>query len=268
VENWLAAAKIRWWLFIVERTRKRGRYAEAFEALRKVIATQPNRALAYLQAGNCLTRLGRYEEAPNFYERALQIIPLYGDAHAQLSYAYYRLGRYREAFDSLNRAVRIKPRLKDDPYWLYLLELTSAKVERWEQSLTAFRKLTEFDGKHGDAWHGVGWASAALNQESETVSAYERAVALAPENAAAHYELGLLYASLERQSEALEQFRKSFEAAGNVVRVKPNSSGAYHNLGDALQGLGRSPEAILAYEKLIGFAPQDFVGHAKLGWCY
>ena len=42
----------------------------------------------------------------------------------------------------------------------------------------------------------------------------------------------------------------------------------FRSLGDALQGLGRLPQAIRAYEKLIEFAPQDFVGHAKLGWCY
>ena len=101
MENWLASAKVRWWLFVAERKRKRGRYAEALEFLQKVIIAQPNRALAILQAGICSTRLGRYEEALNFYERALQVAPLYGDAHAYSSHAYHKLERDQEAFDPL-----------------------------------------------------------------------------------------------------------------------------------------------------------------------
>jgi tetratricopeptide (TPR) repeat protein len=32
--------------------------------------------------------------------------------------------------------------------------------------------------------------------------------------------------------------------------------------------VGRLSEAILAYEKSVELDPQDFFGHAKLGWCY
>jgi tetratricopeptide (TPR) repeat protein len=89
VENLLARAKVRWWLFVVRRKRKQGRYAEALEILHKVIAAQPSRALAFVQAGFCLTKLNRYEEALKSCQRALQLAPNYGDAHAHLGLAYH-----------------------------------------------------------------------------------------------------------------------------------------------------------------------------------
>ena len=67
--------KVRWWLFIARRKRKHEQYAEALELLHKVIAVQPQRALAFLQAGYCLAKLNKEEEALRSYARALEIAP-------------------------------------------------------------------------------------------------------------------------------------------------------------------------------------------------
>ena len=138
MENMLARVKVRWWLFIVGRKRKHEQYAEALEVLHKVIAVQPQRALAFVQAGYCLAKLKRQGEALRSYARALEIAPNYGEAHAYMGLTYYDLGRYRETVESLNCAIRMKPRLMNDPYWRHMLGLTSRHAEQWEQSLAAF----------------------------------------------------------------------------------------------------------------------------------
>ena len=61
MENLLATVKVRWWLFIARRKRKHEQYAEALEVLHKVIAAQPQRALAFVQAGYCLAKLNRHQ---------------------------------------------------------------------------------------------------------------------------------------------------------------------------------------------------------------
>ena len=73
MENFLNSVKVRWWLFMVARKRKNEQYAEALGILHKVIAIQPQRALAFVQAGYCLTKLNRPEEALHSCEKALQI---------------------------------------------------------------------------------------------------------------------------------------------------------------------------------------------------
>jgi tetratricopeptide (TPR) repeat protein len=167
VGNFLTRVKVRWWLFMVARKRKHEQYAEALEIVHKVIAVQPLRAVAFLQAGYCLGKLHRHEEALHSYERALEIAPNYGEAHAYMALAYYDLGRNREALESLNRATRMKPSVKDDPYWLHMFGLASGNAEQWEQSLAAFTELTESNPKNANAWHGLGWALAHMNRESE-----------------------------------------------------------------------------------------------------
>src|SRR5579863_1352975 len=160
VGNLLARIKVRWWLFIVGRKHKRELYAEALELLHKVIAAQPERALAFAQAGYCLSKLNRHEEALRSYARALEISPNYGEAHAYMGITYYDLERYREALESLNRAIRMQPSLTAQPYWLHMLGLASGRAEQWEQSLAAFKKLTESNARNGSAWHGLGWGLA------------------------------------------------------------------------------------------------------------
>ncbi len=152
--------KVRWWLFIVGRKRKHEQYAEALEVLHKVIAAQPQRALAFVQAEYSLAKLNRHEEASRSYARALEIAPNYGEAHAYMGLTYHDLGLYREALESLNRAIRMKPSLTDDPYCLHMLGLTSGHAEQWEQSFAAFTKLTESNGGNGNAWHGLGPCSS------------------------------------------------------------------------------------------------------------
>jgi tetratricopeptide (TPR) repeat protein len=135
--------KIRWWMFIAGRKRKYEQYAEALEVLHKVIAAQPQRALAFVQAGYCLAKLNRHEEAFRSYARALEIAPNYGEAHAYMGITYYDLERYRESLESLNRAIRMQPSLTAQSYWLHMLGLASGRAEQWEQSLAAFTKLSE-----------------------------------------------------------------------------------------------------------------------------
>lgn len=135
MENLLATVKVRWWLFIVGRKRKHEQYAEALEVLHKVIVAQPQRALAFVQAGYCLAKLSRHEEAFRSYARALEIAPNYGEAHAYMGITYYDLERYREALESLNRAIRMQPRLTAQPYWLHMLGLASGHAEQWNSRL-------------------------------------------------------------------------------------------------------------------------------------
>jgi len=52
--------KVRWWLFIVARKCKHERYAGALDVLQKVIVAQPQRAVAFVHLGYCLTKLGRH----------------------------------------------------------------------------------------------------------------------------------------------------------------------------------------------------------------
>src|SRR5882757_5904253 len=165
--------RIKWWLFCGKQKGKRKRYTEALGCFARVAAADPLHAFALAQAAHCLNKLERYDEAIDAYECALQSAPHYAQVHAHLGQIYGGLGRNREAYDSLQRAFRMRPKLKEDPYWLYALGHSSGNVERWGEALAAFQKILELDKKHGNAWHGLGWAYSHLSRDLEAIAVYE-----------------------------------------------------------------------------------------------
>jgi tetratricopeptide (TPR) repeat protein len=256
----LQRIKIRWWLFVAARKRKRGQYEAALREFKRVSALQPSRAFAFAQTGFCLEKLSRHREAVDAYERALQIAPNYADAHAFLSLAYRELGRDQEALHSLNRAVRIKPRLLDDEFWLCQLGLMRGGAQQWDEALEAFQDLTRLNAKNGHAWSGVGWANANLNRIPEAVAAYERAVQLIPSDSIVQSELGLAYLSLGRPREGLEHLQESLRLCSGPDTLR--------SICDAYCQLGNFQEALVSELEALRLDPHSACGQLRLASIY
>lgn len=97
--------------------------------------------------------------------------------------------------------------------------------------------------------HPVVLNLAALKAETEerfedALRLLERAVALAPADAAAHNALGLCLRRLERHTEALQQFDQAVDLA-------PAFAGAHSARGATLEALGRLTEADGAFRAAI-----------------
>ena len=81
-------------------------------------------------------------------------------------------------------------------------------------------------------------------------SRIERAIALDPDHANAHNNLGVV---LRAKGEAVEA-EAAYRAA---IRIDPEHSDAYHNLGVLLNGQKRSHEAAVCFSKVITLRPKD-----------
>jgi predicted O-linked N-acetylglucosamine transferase (SPINDLY family) len=92
----------------------------------------------------------------------------------------------------------------------------------------------------------------------EAAFAYAQVLALRPELAAAHYNLGNVLQAQGRMAEAIESFRRSLE-------LQPGSVEAYCNLGSALKSLARHEEAIAEYRKALALQPDAALVHFNLG---
>ena len=95
-----------------------------------------------------------------------------------------------------------------------------------------------------------GHPAAAIAPLSEAVS-------LAPENAVAHYDLGLARLESHRLPGAVASFQQA-------IALKPDFAGAYYNLAIALERLGRSREAMGAYQKTAELDPKNVAAHSRL----
>ncbi len=108
------------------------------------------------------------------------------------------------------------------------------------------------------AWYNLGLLLAGQQRTTEAVDCYRQAILLKPGNAAAHNNLGLLLAANGRRIEAENCYRQAL--AGD-----PGYAAAYGNLAILLAQGKRHAEAESCYRQALKLAPDDAATHSNLG---
>ncbi|MCI0402498.1 MAG: tetratricopeptide repeat protein [Acidobacteria bacterium] len=105
----------------------------------------------------------------------------------------------------------------------------------------------------------------ALEEEPSThtqaIEAYQNALGLDPDHAAAHINLGTLYYNRREYGLAEQHYRQAIE-------VDPRYALAYFDLGNVLDETGRLPDAAQAYRVAIQLAPTYADAHYNLALSY
>jgi len=112
--------------------------------------------------------------------------------------------------------------------------------------------------KHQFAWKVLGAVLEATGKKSEAVDANQTAVALSPQDAEAHCNLGNTLQKLARLDEAEASYTQA-------VALKPDYAEAHSNLGVTLKELGRLDEAKASYTQAIALKPDFVEAHYNLG---
>jgi tetratricopeptide (TPR) repeat protein len=115
--------------------------------------------------------------------------------------------------------------------------------------------------KHQFAWKVLGPVLAVAGKKSEALDANQKAVALSPQDAEAHNNLGNTLKELVRFEEAKATYTQA-------IALKPDFAEAHYNLGDTLKELGRLEEAAATYTQAITFRPDFAEAHYNLGNTY
>ena len=153
-------------------------------------------------------------------------------------------------------------------------------------------RALEIESFHADAWFLRGVACQFQGKLEHAVASYEQALRLRPDFAAAHNNLGALYAAQGRWAEATATYRRALalqpdlvgacnnlaialinqglreEAAASLQRaieLDPNESAAHNNLGNVQKELGRLEEAVACYRRALELRPDYADAHNNLG---
>jgi tetratricopeptide (TPR) repeat protein len=104
--------------------------------------------------------------------------------------------------------------------------------------------------RDADAWANLGNALSALERHSDALAAYERAVALDPNNGLSQRNLAVEY--LQQND-----FARAAAHAREAVRLTPNDAAAHNLLGLALIGEQKIDEAIAEFRASLAIQPQN-----------
>ncbi len=219
--------------------------AKASAAVTRALQINPGEASAYYTLGNLQWVTGRYQEAIASLRRALQLQADNDETHRLLARVLAGGGDTDGAMAELQTAIRIQP----DSWRSYMqLGSVSYSAGRLPEAIEAYRRASEIQPNDPGPWSGLGAMYQVQGDLSQAIGNYEHAVRLGA-NATTYSNLGLLYYSAGRFSDALEAWR---QAAG----INPNSMLYRRNMGDAFRRLRKPESAANEYREAVRLGEQ------------
>jgi Flp pilus assembly protein TadD len=130
--------------------------------------------------------------------------------------------------------------------------------ENLEQAAASFRQALALAPDRAELHSNLGYVLERQGRIEAAVASYRKAVSLKPGAAELHSNLGL---ALQAQG-GLAQAEASFRRA---VDLNPDYAGAHFNLARLLQLQGRHQEAVAPCRRVVALSPGDAQAHNNLG---
>jgi tetratricopeptide (TPR) repeat protein len=139
--------------------------------------------------------------------------------------------------------------------------LTHARNRVYHDEIALWKQTAERRPDNVRAWTTVGLLTAERGDPAAAIGYYEKALALAPDNAPTLLNLSGALLALSRAGEAVRH-------AAEAVRLEPANANARVNLGNALVALGRADEAVVQYEAALALEPaaEDVLLNLASAW--
>ncbi|HEY6944221.1 MAG TPA: tetratricopeptide repeat protein [Candidatus Acidoferrum sp.] len=223
--------------------------------LHEKVTTSSQEAQAFYDQGLAYVHSYVWIEAIRSFHQALRLDPNLAMAFLGLTDAYIGLHDAATARAAFERAKELAPKVsKREQMWIAIRdrELDYLESDGDSDKYVAYRKSINeaLKANPNDPWF---WIQRGLADEGspvthgqvggvDTIAFYRAALALAPENFAAHHYYAHTLENLGRAKEALDE-------ATIYVRMAPAIPHAHHMHGHELMRLGRTEEAIAEFLK-------------------
>src|SRR5690349_5162782 len=223
--------------------------------LHQKVGTSSQEAQAFYDQGLAYVHSYVWIEAVRSFHQALRLDPNLAMAYLGLTDAYIGMHDPATARAAFQRAQELAAKLnKNEQMWLAIrgYELDYLESNGDSDKYVAYRKSISdaLKANPNDPWL---WIQRGLADEGsplthgqtggvDTIAFYRTAIALAPDNFAAHHYYAHTLENLGRAKEALEE-------SAIYLRMAPAIPHAHHMHGHELMRLGRAEEAITEFLK-------------------
>jgi Flp pilus assembly protein TadD len=128
--------------------------------------------------------------------------------------------------------------------------LLNLELGRADAAVTHFRASLALKPDFAAAHYNLGTALSVAHRLEEAVVAYQRALAINPQYANAHNNLGSVFTAQGKYEDAIREYRE-------VVRLQPNAPGGFANLAAAHAAAGEFARAIEAIDAALRLQPTE-----------
>jgi tetratricopeptide (TPR) repeat protein len=137
--------------------------------------------------------------------------------------------------------------------------------EDFQRSVEMLRKANGLFPENGDVLYHLGRALIRADKLDEAAAAFQKALALQPDNLGYRFGVGLVQQRQKRWEEAIQTFRA---LADKAQKETPFYIDALFSLGSSLERAGRFDESVAVFQKLINLAPQHAEALNYLGYMF
>jgi arylsulfatase A-like enzyme/thioredoxin-like negative regulator of GroEL len=192
-----------------------GRYEQAVPHLQRVLAEEPQMAIAEMQLGIAFSRLNEPSEALPLLRSAVKRQPDSGMAHYELGLALFDGGDLQAAAPEFAFAVEHAPRWADAHF---SLASVYARIDRVPEAMSELSIALELNPGHYRANLLRGRILSLQGQAAESLANLQKAAQVEPRSVEAHLFLADAYEQVGRQDEAA---RERAEAQRLKAEVHP-----------------------------------------------
>lgn len=165
------------------------RLHDAEPLLRKRLKENPFDVAAIRMMAEVAGRIGRYKDAETLLRRAIVLAPGFLAARSNLATVLYRQHRVKDALAELDTLLAYEP---DDIGNANLRAAAMGQVGNYEEAIRLYEHVLKRAGKHAKIWMSYGHALKTVGRQADSISAYRKAIDLAPQLGEAWWSLANL----------------------------------------------------------------------------
>lgn len=230
-----------------------GRLDEATEELRQALALQPRSDNAHLVLARIHADRGEWDGAVAEARAAIALRPTYWRNHAELGDTLMRSGRLEEAMAAYRRLIELQP---DSARGYQRLGTVLQAAGRLDDALKAYETAASIRPSWG-TYSNMGTLYYWRGDNAKAVGAYERAIALAPNQPDLYANLGDALQKLGQTGRAADNYSRAVEEVRKLLAVKENDPLNLAALALYQAKLGQRAAASASISKAGGLSPQD-----------
>lgn len=224
-----------------------GQLEEAAGIYQQIIAAAPTMADAWHLLGVTHLQRGDHAAALKHIDEAIRLAPRMADFYANRAEALRGATRYAEASAAARKALQLNPQQHAASNTLGLAQLDSGDTDA---AIRTLQKLLTAQPGHVQGWNNLGSACKAAQRLPEARDAYQRALALQPQQAILHYNLAEVLLLEGSHTQALAAFDTALALAPQLLAAQKGR--AY-----ALLQCGHIAEAEAQFTALLAAAPGE-----------